>query len=145
MYGITDNLIVKGMESSFSLLICCSGALTVYRRQAVQPFIHEWANDEFLRIKNFKFATDRLLTAYILGAKSYDKESRRYYASAVADAFDSYKVSRIGKTCKRKWAWRLLYSPSVTGRVIAQKNFPIIYKTTDQMAKKLSEVSLQQG
>ena len=59
--------IIKGMESSFSSVSCCSGPLTVYRREAVMPFIDPWANDKFLN-KEFKFSTDRRLTAYVLGA-----------------------------------------------------------------------------
>src|SRR5919108_1069403 len=61
--------LIKGMETSFSSLTCCSGALSIYRREAVHRHIHSWANDNFLGIKNFKFATDRRLTAYVLGAK----------------------------------------------------------------------------
>jgi hyaluronan synthase len=116
--------VVRGAESSFSSVTCCSGALTIYRRRAVQPFIHAWANDEFLGIKNFRFATDRRLTAYVLGAKTDDKlDSRNYAASAVRSAFDSHTVTRTEKTDKQKWAWRLIYSPSVTGTVVPPNTF----------------------
>lgn len=57
--------IIKGMESSFSSLTCCSGAFSAFRRIAVQPFMHRWANDKFLGT-DFKFCTDRLLTSYLL-------------------------------------------------------------------------------
>ena len=57
--------IIKGMESSFSSLTCCSGAYSAFRRIAVQRFMHKWANDKFLG-KEFKFCTDRLLTSYVL-------------------------------------------------------------------------------
>ena len=57
--------IIKGMESSFSSLTCCSGAYSAFRRIAIQPFMHQWANDKFLG-KDFKFCTDRLLTSYVL-------------------------------------------------------------------------------
>ena len=61
--------LLKGMETSFSSLTCCSGSLSIFRRAAVKPYIHAWAHDNFLGIENFKFATDRRLTAYVLGAK----------------------------------------------------------------------------
>jgi hyaluronan synthase len=59
---------VKGAEASFSSVTCCSGSLSFYRRAAVQHFIHEWAHDRFLGIE-FKFCTDRRMTAYVLSTK----------------------------------------------------------------------------
>jgi hyaluronan synthase len=59
---------VKGAETSFSSVTCCSGSLSFYRRAAVQHFIHEWAHDKFLGME-FKFCTDRRMTAYVLGTK----------------------------------------------------------------------------
>ena len=59
---------VKGAETSFSSVTCCSGSLSFYRRAAVQHFIHDWAHDKFLGME-FKFCTDRRMTAYVLGTK----------------------------------------------------------------------------
>jgi hyaluronan synthase len=59
---------VKGAEASFSSVTCCSGSLSFYKRAAIQHFIHDWAHDKFLGIE-FKFCTDRRLTAYVLGTK----------------------------------------------------------------------------
>ena len=59
---------VKGAEASFSSVTCCSGSLSFYRRAAVQHFIHDWAHDMFLGME-FKFCTDRRMTAYVLGTK----------------------------------------------------------------------------
>jgi hyaluronan synthase len=56
---------VKGAETCFSSVVCCSGALSFYRRAAIQDFIHDWAHDEFLGFE-FKFCTDRRLTAHVL-------------------------------------------------------------------------------
>jgi hyaluronan synthase len=39
--------------------------LSFYKREAIQDFIHEWANDRFLGM-DFKFCTDRRMTAYVL-------------------------------------------------------------------------------
>jgi hyaluronan synthase len=57
---------IKGAESTFGSVTCCSGSLSFYRRIAVQDFIHEWAHDKFLGTE-FKFCTDRRMTAYVLG------------------------------------------------------------------------------
>jgi hyaluronan synthase len=55
----------KGAESTFDSVTCCSGALSFYRRECVQDFIHEWAHDKFLGM-DFKFCTDRRMTAFVL-------------------------------------------------------------------------------
>jgi hyaluronan synthase len=58
----------KGAETTFSSVTCCSGSLSFYKRAAVHHFIHEWAHDKFLGME-FKFCTDRRMTAYVLGTK----------------------------------------------------------------------------
>jgi hyaluronan synthase len=60
--------VIKGAESSFSSVTCCSGSLSFYKREAIQDFIHDWAHDRFLGI-DFKFCTDRRLTAHVLATK----------------------------------------------------------------------------
>jgi hyaluronan synthase len=59
---------VKAAETSFSSVTCCSGSLSFYKRAAVQHFIHDWAHDKFLGME-FKFCTDRRMTAYVLSTK----------------------------------------------------------------------------
>ena len=59
---------VKAAETSFSSVTCCSGSLSFYKRDAVQHFIHDWAHDKFLGME-FKFCTDRRMTAYVLGTR----------------------------------------------------------------------------
>jgi len=92
--------IIKGMESSFSSLTCCSGSLSAFRREAIQNHIHEWANDMFLGME-FKFATDRRLTAFILGEKLKNKEKFEKH-------HHNSKENKL-KSCR----WKLIYSPSV--------------------------------
>src|SRR5918995_2633898 len=88
--------IIKGMESSFSSLTCCSGAFTAFRRAAVQPHMHAWAHDRFLG-SEFKFATDRRLTAYVLGAKpSSQKESENGEAQRTTDAISYMSLLATG-------------------------------------------------
>lgn len=92
--------IIKGMESSFSSLTCCSGSLSAFRREAIQDHIHEWANDKFLGME-FKFATDRRLTAFILGDTIENRKK-----------FDKKEMK--DKETKIKFhKWKLKYSPSV--------------------------------
>jgi hyaluronan synthase len=115
---------LKGMETCFSSLTCCSGALSIYRREAVHQYIHAWAHDRFLGIENFKFATDRRLTAYVLGAKPEDiwKAKRDDYNIPIfqtgKDDLNTMRSSsdpdqEPRKKDRRRYAWRLVYSPSV--------------------------------
>ena len=120
--------IIKGMESSFSSLSCCSGAFSAYRRAAVQPFIHAWAHDRFLG-EEFKFATDRRLTSFVLGAKpiSYEKSGNNKDQRTDADSYISLlstgndSIEAMKETSdsdgqqedKSRYRWKLKYSPHV--------------------------------
>lgn len=129
---------LKGMETSFSSLTCCSGALSIYRREAVHQYLHAWAHDHFLGIENFKFATDRRLTAYVLGAKPEDVWEARRKETGEQDGnqnsidYDNIPILQTGKDDlntmrsssdpdqeelkkkdRRRYAWKLVYSPSV--------------------------------
>ena len=137
--------ILKGAESSFSSLTCCSGCLSMFRREAVAPYIHAWANDRFLGMENFKFATDRRLTAYVLGAKPSDvwKNSNVSTTSITTnnipillqtgkDDLDTMKSSSNPdlKDPKKgpRAAWRILYSPSVKVNVIVPNTIQSLIK-----------------
>jgi cellulose synthase/poly-beta-1,6-N-acetylglucosamine synthase-like glycosyltransferase len=75
--------IVKGMESSYGAVTCCSGCLSAYRREAIQPFVSAWAHDMFLG-KEFRFATDRTLTGYVLGGQ-YKQKNKVLHADDAED------------------------------------------------------------
>jgi len=91
--------IIKGMEGSFSSLTCCSGSLSAFRKEAIINHIHQWANDRFLGIE-FKFATDRRLTAFILAEKIKFTDEK----------FIKKKENEGKVKCQQ---WKILYSPSV--------------------------------
>lgn len=60
--------IAKAAESSFGSVTCVSGPLAAFRREAIINYLPAWAADEFLG-QPFLFATDRQLTAYVLGQR----------------------------------------------------------------------------
>lgn len=73
----------KGMETVYSSVSCCAGSLSFYRRVAIQDFIPLWARDRFLGME-FKFATDRRMTAYVLSTrppKISNKSVSQHYAA----------------------------------------------------------------
>ncbi len=58
--------VAKAAESVFGAVTCVSGPLAVFRRDAVLNYLPAWAEDRFLG-RDFRFATDRQLTGYVLG------------------------------------------------------------------------------
>jgi cellulose synthase/poly-beta-1,6-N-acetylglucosamine synthase-like glycosyltransferase len=60
--------VTKAAESIFGSVTCVSGPLAVFRRDAIWNYLPAWANDRFLG-GEFRFATDRQLTGYVLGQR----------------------------------------------------------------------------
>jgi hyaluronan synthase len=106
--------IIKGMESSFSSLTCCSGSLSAFRKEAIINHIHQWANDRFLGLE-FKFATDRRLTAFILAEKIKLSDDK------------SIETKENGRKIKCQ-QWKLLYSPSVNVEIGVPKTLKSLIK-----------------
>lgn len=93
--------IQKGAESSFSSITCCSGPITLYRREAVRQHIHAWVHDKFFG-QEFKFATDRRLTAFVLSGRG-------------SDVVEKQPISTGAITAKPEssFPWKMVYSPSI--------------------------------
>src|SRR3989344_4097111 len=64
----TQYSVKKAFESVYGSVSCVSGPLAVFRRSAIYNYIPAWVNDSFLG-SEFRFATDRQLTGYVLGSK----------------------------------------------------------------------------
>lgn len=58
--------VAKAAESVLGTVTCVSGPMAAFRRSAIYDYLPAWAEDTFLG-REFKFATDRQLTAYVLG------------------------------------------------------------------------------
>jgi hyaluronan synthase len=114
--------IIKGMESSFSSLTCCSGALSAYRRITIQSHIPSWAHEKFLG-REFKFATDRRLTAYVLAGKppalELDAVVAKQHHPILQTGNDELEAMRISADPDAEMPrepsgyWRVQYSPSI--------------------------------
>jgi cellulose synthase/poly-beta-1,6-N-acetylglucosamine synthase-like glycosyltransferase len=70
----------KAFESYFGAVTCVSGPLAVFRREAIYNYIPAWEQDKFLG-QEFKFATDRTLTGFLLGSKYVGKKYKEKYAN----------------------------------------------------------------
>jgi cellulose synthase/poly-beta-1,6-N-acetylglucosamine synthase-like glycosyltransferase len=60
--------VAKAAEATQGTVTCVSGPLAVFRRDAIWNYLPAWAADRFLG-GEFRFATDRQLTGYVLGQR----------------------------------------------------------------------------
>ncbi len=89
----------KGLESAYGAVTCASGCLAAWRREAIGPYLHDWATDTFLG-EEFRFATDRQMTGYVLGGELAKNRKKR--AALATD----------GGTKEAPREWKVLYSES---------------------------------
>jgi cellulose synthase/poly-beta-1,6-N-acetylglucosamine synthase-like glycosyltransferase len=71
----------KATESVFGSVSCVSGPLAAFRREAIWNYLPAWAEDSFLG-REFRFATDRQLTGYVLGQKWIGRRLKERHASS---------------------------------------------------------------
>jgi cellulose synthase/poly-beta-1,6-N-acetylglucosamine synthase-like glycosyltransferase len=68
----------KAFESVFNAVTCVSGPLAVFRKEAIFNFIPAWTHDRFLG-QEFKFATDRTMTGFVLGSVTLGPKIKKKY------------------------------------------------------------------
>jgi cellulose synthase/poly-beta-1,6-N-acetylglucosamine synthase-like glycosyltransferase len=73
--------VAKAAESFFGSVTCVSGPLAVFRREAVYNYFPAWEGDTFLG-QEFRFATDRQLTGYVLGQQWVGRQLKASYRSS---------------------------------------------------------------
>lgn len=123
--------LLKGMECSYNSVTCCSGSLSFFRREAIQQFMYEWAHDRFLGLENFKYATDRRLTAFVLGNENtstvnitsrtniYNKNNTQLLQDIkistknVGESGSSNQYTNGSMKIERRICWKVVYSSSV--------------------------------
>ena len=107
---------VKGAESSFNSVTCCSGSLSFYRRNAIQDFIHEWAHDKFLG-QDFKFCTDRRMTAHVLESLAVSKNEDSAHIPIFQTGSDDIEIMKKSTDPdvhkESKHYWNVKYSHSI--------------------------------
>lgn len=108
----------KSFESVFNSVSCVSGPLAVFRKAAIYNFIPAWENDRFLG-QEFRFATDRTMTGFVLGAKVLGDKLKIKYK-------DSPFVSEKNYPAKN---WKVLYCKSA-------KSWTIVPDTFNRMMKQ---------
>lgn len=73
--------VAKAAESVLGTVTCVSGPMAAFRRAAIYDYLPAWAEDTFLG-REFKFATDRQLTAYVLGQDRVGTKLKTRYAGS---------------------------------------------------------------
>lgn len=115
----------KGMETVFSSVTCCAGSLSFYRRDAIQDFIPQWARDRFLGME-FKFATDRRMTAHVLSTRPPKLYNQTHYEQLSAISIlnsgnisksmmsqDGEETDKNNKKEEVNGYWKVLYSQHI--------------------------------
>lgn len=91
----------KAFESIYSSVTCVSGPLAAFRREAIYNFFPAWAADSFLG-QEFRFATDRTLTGFVLGCEFIGEKLKKKYASSPFVTDVDYPLRE----------WKVVYSKS---------------------------------
>lgn len=109
----------KAFESVFGAVTCVSGPLAVFRKEAIFNFIPAWEQDSFLG-QEFRFATDRTLTGFVLGSKTIgDKLKKKYANSSFVTRVDYPLRDWKIVYCKAAKVWTSV--PDTFGRVVKQQ------------------------
>lgn len=107
----------KAFESYFGCVSCVSGPLAIFRREAIYNFVPAWEQDSFLG-QEFKFATDRTLTGFLLGSQYQGKRIKRKYANEDC-------VKKINYPEKD---WKVVYCKSAKSWTILPNNLKSLTK-----------------
>lgn len=107
----------KAFESYFGAVTCVSGPLAVFRKKAIWNFVPAWEQDMFLG-QEFKFATDRTMTGFVLGSKYIGKKVRKKYSDPDFN-FNSEYEDRV---------WKVVYSKSAKAWTVLPDNFKALIR-----------------
>ncbi len=107
----------KAFESVFGTVSCVSGPLAAFRKEAVYNYIPAWINDTFLG-QEFKFATDRTMTGFVLGGTQVGKKLKEKYKDSVF----------IKNADFPEKDWKIVYSKSVKAWTNVPDTFSKIVK-----------------
>ncbi|MEK6948116.1 MAG: glycosyltransferase [Nanoarchaeota archaeon] len=94
----------KAFESVYGAVTCVSGPLAVFRREAIFNYIPAWEHDKFLG-QEFRFATDRTLTGFVLGSIAIGSKLKKKYAGSPFLSVDYPAKDWKIVYCKSAKAW----------------------------------------
>ena len=109
----------KAAESVFGSVTCVSGPLAAFRREAIYNYLPAWAGDRFLGAE-FRFATDRQLTGYVLGQRWIRRKLKRQYGESPFVTDVDYRERKWGVAYVRS-ARALTNVPTTFSKVVRQQ------------------------
>lgn len=96
----------KATESAFGTVLCCSGCLAAYKREAIEKFIPFWAES------NFQYGDDRNLTTYAI-ATPWVKNKLTPISKHLMKSMASYDDAEDrGLTSHTLISWKTVYVPT---------------------------------
>jgi len=96
----------KGAESTFGTVLCCSGCLAAYRREAIARFVPFWAEH------GVQYGDDRHLTTYAI-ASAWARDELAPLSRQLMKSMASYDDSEDrGLTAQTLMKWETVYVPS---------------------------------
>lgn len=111
--------ISKATESTFGNVLCCSGCLAAYKREAIANFIPYWADSKF------QYGDDRNLTTYAI-ATPWAKDKLTPVSKHLMKSMASYDDAEDrGLTAHTLTSWNTVYVPTA----IAHTDVPEKLKT----------------
>lgn len=90
--------ILKAAESTFSVVFCCSGCSSAYRKSIVLPIMDEWLNEKFLGLP-VTWGDDRALTNWVI---------RLGYKTIYTDRAQAYTIcpDNLRQLLKQQVRWK---------------------------------------
>jgi cellulose synthase/poly-beta-1,6-N-acetylglucosamine synthase-like glycosyltransferase len=113
----------KAYESVFGAVTCVSGPLAVFRKEAIYNFMPAWQHDRFLG-QEFRFATDRTLTAIALG--------NLYIGQKL---LERYPDKRFQKKLYPLREWKVVYCKSAKAWTHVPDTLPKVFKQQTRWKK----------
>ncbi len=103
----------KACESVFGLVMCCSGCLAGYRREAIQDYVPYWVRSKI------HDSEDRELTSYVVASKWGKKELPKVYShlpsyshKLLKEMADYDDAEDRGLTAQSLFNWKAVYVAS---------------------------------
>lgn len=90
--------ILKAAESTFSVVFCCSGCSSAYRKSIVLPIMDEWLNEKFLGLP-VTWGDDRALTNWVI---------KQDYKTIYTDRAQAYTIcpDNLKQLLKQQVRWK---------------------------------------
>ena len=119
----------KTTESCFGAVLCCSGCLAAYRREAIADFIPYWVR---ATVQN---SDDRDLTSYTI-ATTWAKREMTPFSQQLMESMAQYDDSEDrGLTAHALLEWKTVYVPSAVVRTEVPEALKAYYKQQTRWKK----------